>query len=536
MPDNDRKNIFYLFLCGVMSIFPSLWVDQAGIMEARNFVTAREMVRSGNWIITTMNGEFRFEKPPLPTWLTAFCMKLFHTTSNEFILRLPVALCTLGLIFLVYFLVKSATGNSKLAFISGLVTSTTFMIIKLGNDNAWDMFPYIFMFACVIFIFRGFKNGKSGSFIISGIFFGASLLSKGPVPVYGMMTPFLISYAITYGYSDIKNNWKNLLMAVFIGLGLAALWPAAIMISHKQLFLSVMNKEADSWTTRHVKSMFYYFDYVAYTGVWLMFALASFYKKWSEKRSPDKKFFSMIFFWNLITFIFLSSIKMKKKRYGVPLYILTPMMLSHLVFYFMNKDWRELVKGEKFLMKTHLILMTVISLSIPAVFYLKGYKKGLVSAEYLWIIIAVFILFSYEFINGVLSKRQIRSTLFLTGLLMIVINISAVWFLERYVRNGYRNEYKFLSTLKNTGYITQPVFTFDDDEITNVWNVGKKIERIDDLQTLPDDFFILENSNEPEIEETLNSGFIIKSRDIYYKYEDEDDTINLYRINRVNKN
>ena len=41
------------------------------IMESRNIVTAREMVYDGHWIVPTMNGELRLEKPPLPTWLTA---------------------------------------------------------------------------------------------------------------------------------------------------------------------------------------------------------------------------------------------------------------------------------------------------------------------------------------------------------------------------------------------------------------------------------------------------------------------------------
>lgn len=40
-------------------------------MEARNMVTAREMVHDGNWLVPTMNGDLRLEKPPLPTWLTA---------------------------------------------------------------------------------------------------------------------------------------------------------------------------------------------------------------------------------------------------------------------------------------------------------------------------------------------------------------------------------------------------------------------------------------------------------------------------------
>ena len=42
------------------------------IMESRNMITSREMVYDGNWMIPTMNGELRLEKPPLPTWISAF--------------------------------------------------------------------------------------------------------------------------------------------------------------------------------------------------------------------------------------------------------------------------------------------------------------------------------------------------------------------------------------------------------------------------------------------------------------------------------
>jgi 4-amino-4-deoxy-L-arabinose transferase-like glycosyltransferase len=56
----------------------ALWVN---IMEARNFVTAREMLQKGNWVLTTLNEEPRYQKPPLPTIYTddinnlCFCKK-----------------------------------------------------------------------------------------------------------------------------------------------------------------------------------------------------------------------------------------------------------------------------------------------------------------------------------------------------------------------------------------------------------------------------------------------------------------------------
>ena len=69
------NNKFYLIAIGLVCLaifFPHLSIVEVNIMEARNFITAREMLEYGNWIHTTMNLEPRYEKPPLPTWMTAW--------------------------------------------------------------------------------------------------------------------------------------------------------------------------------------------------------------------------------------------------------------------------------------------------------------------------------------------------------------------------------------------------------------------------------------------------------------------------------
>ena len=72
---------------------PHLDVLYENIMEARNFNTAREMLEHNNWVLTTMNGEPRYEKPPLPTWLTAISGAIFGL-DQIWALRLP---CTASL-------------------------------------------------------------------------------------------------------------------------------------------------------------------------------------------------------------------------------------------------------------------------------------------------------------------------------------------------------------------------------------------------------------------------------------------------------
>ena len=67
-----NKNFLYyiIILCVCFfAFFVNNKIIPADIMEARNLATAQEMVQTGNYLIPTMNGELRLEKPPLPTWI-----------------------------------------------------------------------------------------------------------------------------------------------------------------------------------------------------------------------------------------------------------------------------------------------------------------------------------------------------------------------------------------------------------------------------------------------------------------------------------
>ncbi len=69
----DKKN-FHFLLLGIVCFFTFFIHNKVvypDIMESRNLITAHEMVEYDNWLVPTMNGVLRLEKPPLPTWLAA---------------------------------------------------------------------------------------------------------------------------------------------------------------------------------------------------------------------------------------------------------------------------------------------------------------------------------------------------------------------------------------------------------------------------------------------------------------------------------
>ena len=66
-----RKAVLLLALLCIVAFFVNNGLLRPDIMETRNLETAREMVEGGDWLIPRMNGEYRLEKPPLPTWFAA---------------------------------------------------------------------------------------------------------------------------------------------------------------------------------------------------------------------------------------------------------------------------------------------------------------------------------------------------------------------------------------------------------------------------------------------------------------------------------
>lgn len=66
--------LLILLYTGIFAHRALLGVD---IMEARNLITAREMIETGYWFLPTLHGESRLAKPPLPTWLTAAAIRTY---------------------------------------------------------------------------------------------------------------------------------------------------------------------------------------------------------------------------------------------------------------------------------------------------------------------------------------------------------------------------------------------------------------------------------------------------------------------------
>ncbi len=485
---SDKKYKLILLVISIFSFFTRLGVEDVGLMESRNFIAAREMIVNGNWLIPTLNGVYRFEKPPFPTWMTALIMKITGDIESTWILRLPAALLSVWLVFLMYRIIKRISNNNFLAFISAGITATNFMIMKEGVVNTWDIFSYGLMFASIVYLYEYLEDKKKYKCWIASFLLGASIMSKGPVAPYGMLLPFLVMYFFMKGKNNFLEKGKSIIIYIIIGTIFAALWPVYMIVLYKSIFFSVMGKEQDTWDTKAVEGFFYYFDYFVYTGGWILFnAMGMLFllkKKWLSQ--SNKKLLELGFIWSLLSLLLISFIKMKKQRYGIPLYIITNIPCGVIVCHYYKKPQEMFKKYEKWIFILQGGLIGISFAAMVVLFAIKGVhikesigKNGVFIVE---ILLYLAVLVSYLITLKKYKEHRNKVIIVFTGIAMLIVNGTGVWFIEKELM--YRHKRVELEDLHTISHIEPDLKMYSFNfKIEDVWRVGRKIIRIGEDKT-----------------------------------------------------
>ncbi|MFT3904155.1 MAG: glycosyltransferase family 39 protein [Niabella sp.] len=321
MKENQTSNYaWWLTGLSLIMLLSHLAVFPVNIMEARNFITAREMAQDGNWIMTTLNGVPRYEKPPLPTWLTALSGEAFGFGSL-FAMRLPVALITLLLVLTSYFFSKRIGLPAKQSFHNALTMLTSFYIYFAGRDNQWDMYCHSFMLVSIYFLWNFFKKeGNSWTQVWwAGVFMGFSILSKGPISLYTLFLPFLIAYGIVYRFSLKK--WKKelwqVLFIIIISLVIGVTWFIYVRYADPASFNEVTQREVTRWASYNTRPIYYYWGFFLQTGIWALPTLAALLYPYMKKRVSNLKAYRFTLIWAIGSVVLLSIVPEKKNPLSV---------------------------------------------------------------------------------------------------------------------------------------------------------------------------------------------------------------------------
>lgn len=469
-----NNHIVILLLCLVGIFFVNLDAIFVNIMEARNFITAREMLQDGHWILTTLNGEPRYQKPPLPTWLTAFSAALFGL-KNLIALRLPAALVTVLLILTSYKLSFKLTGNKIYSLLSSLILATSFYIVFAGRNGQWDIFTHGFMIVSIYQLFLFFKNDEKlyiRAFIAS-VFFGMSFMSKGPVSLYALWLPFLISFGIVYKYKNFKKRILPLALFLVISLLLSSWWHWYTYTYDPEAVLAITKKETSNWTGYNVRPFYYYWSFFTQSGVWTLPAFIGLLYPYLKNKVSNKKAYAFTLIWTLASVVLLSIIPEKKSRYLLPVLIPLALNTGFYIEYLFNHFSELKNKKETFPVYFNFGLIASIGILFPFGGYL--FLKDTADVNWIWFALLSFSLCNigiYIFRN--LFRKKIQPVFYLT----VAFIISIMCFGMPLAKNLSVNpDYKSLSQLNDwQAKLQVEVFEFNSFTPEMIWEYGKPIK------------------------------------------------------------
>jgi 4-amino-4-deoxy-L-arabinose transferase-like glycosyltransferase len=322
-----------------------------------------------------MNGEPRLEKPPLPTWIAAAIEHM--TPQNLTVQRYAAGITATIMVIFLYLTVSRLTRNKLCGLIASLILATSYNMILMGRTATWDIYTHCFMLGSIYFLIIALREDHAQwkNFILAGLFAGLSFLSKGPVSLYALFLPFLISYIIVYRPS-LKGKKAALTLMILSMLIVSCWWYGYTYLFHQDFAVDIAGKESSSWLNHNVRPWYYYWKFPAEAGIWALFWITAIVLFFINKQTGHYKTSKFAFIWFLASLILLSVIPEKKTRYLLPLLIpgaiLTGLYICQMISGIKTKT-------EKILFSINAYIIGMILFLLPAALCFLCYIKNPVS-------------------------------------------------------------------------------------------------------------------------------------------------------------
>jgi 4-amino-4-deoxy-L-arabinose transferase-like glycosyltransferase len=239
-------------------------VELWGKREQRVSAEAIDTVDNSHWLVAEIQGRPRLEKPPLPRWMIAALV--FATgCREEWVVRLPGAVCALAVVALVYAQGRRIGGRA-VGLASALVLCSTGSFVgemrQASSDGPLVLFTTLALFAAWRVIDGECHLAKAPRAwrwwrIVFYAAMGLGFLTKGPV-ILMLLAVTIVPYL---AFSGRLAQGLNRLTAAVGGLllfaVLAASWPVAVLLHDPnalQLWLLEMSEKTGVFQTLHHRS------------------------------------------------------------------------------------------------------------------------------------------------------------------------------------------------------------------------------------------------------------------------------------------
>ncbi len=223
-PPTFKAGIWLILLLASWVAFSGLNKVPLGSHEAFVVQTAKEMSDRSDWLVPTLAGKLRLNKPPLNYWATAAIVRILG--AKDFLPwhgRLPSALAGVGVVALTIFIGWRLWGRS-IGLIAGILTlSNTGFSIFTHSARPEMLYTLFCTLQAALFLqaWRG-KTGQKWAAWGMWAAMGAATLTKGPhIPLV-----ILVALILVFARGDCIRALRLIRPATgsFLMIALAAPW------------------------------------------------------------------------------------------------------------------------------------------------------------------------------------------------------------------------------------------------------------------------------------------------------------------------
>lgn len=463
----EKYPLISLLVLVLLMLLPTLGEMRVTIMEARNFISAREMLSENNWILTTLNGEPRYEKPPLPTWITALFALVFGI-NNVYALRLPGVFMVWLTGVVVYKLSKQFGLAQRHAFINGIIAVSSFYVIAIIIEAPWDIYTHGFMMAAIYFLFKTYQKYSFQSLALAVLFMACSVMSKGPISLYALLLPFLLAYAVVFG---IKNRWLLKTFGVLIpGIVLGSGWFVYVRFADPDAFLKIAGVETSNWSVYNVKPFYYYWSFFIQSGIWAVPAVIGMVYPYMKKRVKFPAHYKLTLLWTLFSVVLLSLIPEKKSRYLMPVLIPLAVTTGFYMHYMLEKFKSPTSRREIIPLYFHFGILGVAGILVPFILFFM--RKDLAPGrQLLFWALAFGIAAAACCLFVLLTQKKMYRVFYLSVFIFVLVLNMLVSLYHRLPNQNAR--YKSISELRwQASKANIDIYVLDQISPEMLWNYG----------------------------------------------------------------
>ena len=318
------------------------------MMELFNLVPIREAYRDGHWLIPTLGGMPRLQKPPLPVWIPAALAMLFHT-DNLWVVRLPSVFLGLVTCWATYGIGCVTSRDRRLGLFAAIALASMVVFIRQARMASYDIYGTAFTTLGFLGLLAAAEYPRrwwvwSG---LGGAALGLAVLSKGPVPPMYVLLPF--GFWLLWEHRKNSRCWLGILLALIVSIAVFAPWLVAVAIRYHSEYggnaWHIWTRQFRRYVTVLPDTRWYYLAMIAWVFPWTPPIIAGlalpFLPTQSDPPPTPRERRGRWMFWIVLVLglIFLTIPAQKKQRYALQNFPFAALLIAAV--------WQEFARLKK---------------------------------------------------------------------------------------------------------------------------------------------------------------------------------------------